>query len=142
MDKTHKNIIKMAINKKTIESFITRNGMIIKGSKETIDAMIHQCKKFTKELSDAGRYEKVDDVMIETLVLCIEVQRLAFWDIKQNGVMINIDKEGKLKQKNHSVSTMDQMTRSILNISAKLGMSPLDRVNLKLEVKPEDQLDD
>jgi len=34
------------------------------------------------------------------------------------------------------------MTKSILNISAKLGLSALDRHNLKLEVKQADELDD
>ena len=132
----------MSINRKTVETFITRNGMIIKGSKETIDAMIYQSRKLTTDLTKAGRYEKVDDILIESLVMCVEVQHLAYWDIKENGVMIFVDAEKKVKQKNHSVSTMDQMTRSILNISAKLGMSPLDRLNLKLEVKATDQLDD
>lgn len=144
----------MSINKKTIESFIARNGFIFKGSKElidgisdldvkpTIDAMIHQSRKITKDLSDAGRYERTDDILIESLVMCVEVQHMAYWDIKQNGVMIFVDKDKQVKQKNHSVSTMDQMTRSILNISAKLGLSALDRFNLKLEVKKDDGLDD
>lgn len=144
----------MSINKTTIESFIARNGFIFKGSKETIegitelelkptiDAMIHQSRKLTKELTVAGRYEKTDDILIESLVMCVEVQHMAFWDIKQNGVMIFVDKDQKVKQKNHSVSTMDQMTRSILNISAKLGLSALDRHNLKIEVEKVDGLDD
>jgi len=144
----------MSINKKTIDSFISRNGFIFKGKKEaideiaefdakpTIDALIHQSKKITKELTDAGRYEKTDDILIESLVMCVEVQQMAFWDIKANGVMIYVDKDNKVKQKNHSISTLDQMTKSILNISAKLGLSALDRHNLKLEVKQADELDD
>lgn len=144
----------MSINKKTIESFISRNGFIFTGNTETIagimeaelkptiDALIHHSRKVTKELSDAGRYEKSDDILIESLVMCVEVQRMAFWDIKQNGVMIFVDKEKQVKQKNHSVSTMDQMTRSILNISAKLGLSALDRHNLKIEVEKTDGLED
>lgn len=144
----------MSINKKTIESFVARNGFIFKGhkdaieeliefdSKPTIDALIYQSKKITKELTEAGRYEKSDDILIESLVMCVEVQQMAFWDIKANGVMIYVDKDNKVKQKNHSVSTLDQMTRSILNISAKLGLSALDRHNLKIEAKKADELDD
>jgi len=132
----------MSINKKIIETFISRNGITFKGTPETITALINQSRKITSDLTKAGRYEKVDDILIESLVMCVEVQHMAFWDIKQNGVMIFVDKDKQVKQKNHSVSTMDQMTRSIMNISAKLGMSPLDRLNLKLEVKKDDGLDD
>ena len=56
--------------------------------------------------------------------------------------MMFIDKRKQIKQKNHSVSTLMQMNKSILDISARLGMSPLDRLNLKLDVKKDDGLDD
>lgn len=142
MDKTHIKIYKMAINKKTTESFISRNGIIFTGTPETIDAMIYQSRKITTELTKAGRYEKTDDILIESLVMCVEVQHMAFWHIKEKGVMVFVDAAEKVKQKNPSVTTIDQMTRTILNISSKLGLSALDRLNLKMEVKATDGLDD
>lgn len=132
----------MSINKKTIESFVSRNGIIFTGTKETIDALIYQSRKITKELKDAGRYEKTDDELIDSLSMCLEVRNMAFFHIKEFGVMMYIDKKETIKQKNHSVSTLMQMNKSILDISARLGMSPLDRMNLKLDVKKEDGLDD
>ena len=132
----------MSINKKTIESFVARNGMIITGTKETIDSLIHQSRKVTKELTEAGRYEKTDDILIESLVMCVEVRNLAFWSIKEKGVLMFVDKEKQIQQKNHSISTLMQMNKSILDISDRLGLSPLSRLNLKLEVKPADQFDD
>lgn len=132
----------MAINRKYIESFVSRNGITFKGTKETIDALIHQSRKITTELKTAGRYEKLDDELIDSLAMCVEVRNMAFFHIKENGVMMFIDKRKQIKQKNHSVSTLMQMNKSILDISARLGMSPLDRLNLKLDVKKDDGLDD
>jgi len=132
----------MSINKKTIETFVSRNGITFKGSKETIDALIYHTRKTKKLLTDAGRYEKTDDEMIDSLAMCVEVRNMAFFHIKEFGVMMYIDKQKKIKQKNHSVSTLMQMNKSIMDISAKLGLSPLDRLNLKMEIKKEDGMDD
>ncbi len=132
----------MSINKKTIENFVSRNGITWTGARETIDALIHQSRKITKELEDAGRYEKTDDILIESLVMCVEVRNMAFWDVKQNGTIMAVDKEKKVMQKNHSISTFYQMNRSIMDISQKLGLSARDRHDLKLEAKKLDELDD
>lgn len=132
----------MSINRKTIESFVSRNGIIWTGTTQTIDALVHQSRKVTKELQEANRYEKTDDVLIESLVMCVEVRNMAFWDIKEHGTIMFIDKEQTVKQKNHSVSTFMQMNKSILDISQKLGLSARDRHDLKLEPKKLDELDD
>jgi len=132
----------MSINKKTIETFISRNGIKFTGSRETINALIHHTRKTTKLLQENGRYEKTDDELIDSLAMSIEVRNMAFFHIKEFGVMMYIDKHKRIKQKNHSVSTFMQMNKTIMDISAKLGLSPLDRLNLKLEVKKDDGLDD
>lgn len=132
----------MPINKKTLSAFVSRNGITWTGSKETIDALIHQGSKLTKELKKANRYEDTDDPLIESLVMCVEVRNMAFWDIKEHGTIMFVDKEEKVKQKNHSVSTFMQMNKSILDISQKLGLSARDRHDLKLEPKKLDELDD
>jgi P27 family predicted phage terminase small subunit len=132
----------MAINKKKVSAFVSRNGITWTGAKETIDALIHQGTKLTNELKKANRYEDTDDVLIESLVMCVEVRNMAFWDIKEHGTIMFIDKEQTVKQKNHSVSTFMQMNKSILDISQKLGLSARDRHDLKLEAKKLDELDD
>lgn len=130
------------MNKKTIETFVSRNGIIFKGSKETLDALINSSKRITRNLKTSGRYEITDDDIIDSLAMCLEVRNMAFFHIKEFGVMMYIDKRRQIKQKNHSVSTLLQMNKSILDISSRLGLSPLDRLNLKLEVKKDDGLDD
>ena len=132
----------MSINKKTIESFVSRNGFTWNGAKTTIDALIHASKKITKELQTVNRYEPTDDVLIESLVMCVEVRNQAFFDIKEKGTLMTVDKDQKVYQKNHSISTFYQMNRSIMDISQKLGLSARDRHDLKLEIKKDDGLDD
>jgi phage terminase small subunit len=53
-----------------------------------------------------------------------------------------VDRRKKVKQKNHAISTFYQMARTIQDISKKLGMSPLDRLELKIEKAENDGLND
>ena len=56
--------------------------------------------------------------------------------------MVTVDKEEKIKQKNHSISTFYQMSRMINETSKKLGLSALDRKELKIEIPVGDELPD
>lgn len=132
----------MSFNKKQVESFFSRTGFSLEKGRETMDAMRSRFNKIKRELQEDQRFENVDETMIETLVMAVEIRDRAFWDVTENGVMIYVDRQKEVKQKNHSISTFYQMAKAIQDISKKLGLSPLDRMELKLERKENDGMDD
>lgn len=132
----------MAFNKKQVETFFTRVGYDLEKNRATMDAIRARGNKIKRELKKDNRFENVDEILIETLVMAIEIKDRAFWDVAQNGVMIFVDKRKKVKQKNHSISTFYQMAKSIQDISKKLGLSPLDRMELKIEQEENDGMQD
>lgn len=132
----------MSFNKTQVESFFARMGYDLEKGRETLDAMRARYRKLEKELKEPKRFEKTDEPLLETLVMAIEIRDRAFWDVATNGVMIYIDKRKKVLQKNHSISTFYQMGKMIMDISHKLGLSPFDRKELKIESANADGMTD
>lgn len=132
----------MAFNKKQVETFFSRAGYDLEKNRSTMDAIRARANKIKRELQKDNRFENVDEILIETLVMAVEIRDRAFWDVAQNGVMIFVDKRKKVKQKNHSISTFYQMAKAIQDISKKLGLSPLDRMELKIEKEEDDGMTD
>ena len=132
----------MSFNKKQVESFFKRTGFQLEKGRETMDALRSRFKKIKRELAADGRFEKVDETLIETLVMAVEIRDRAFMTIIEEGILMFIDKRKKVKQKNHAISTFYQMARTIQDISKKLGMSPLDRMELKIEQEEDDGMKD
>jgi P27 family predicted phage terminase small subunit len=132
----------MSFNKKQVESFFKRTGFQLEKGRETMDALRSRFNKIKRELAADGRFEKVDETLIETLVMAVEIRDRAFMTIIEEGILMFIDKRKKVKQKNHAISTFYQMARTIQDISKKLGMSPLDRMELKIEQEEDDGMKD
>lgn len=132
----------MSFNKKQAESFFIRTGYNLEKGRETMDSLRSRFTKIKKELQKDNRFENVDETLIETLVMAIEIRDRAFWDVNQNGVMVFVDRRKKVKQKNHSISTFYQMAKAIQDISKKLGLSPLDRLELKIQPDESDGMND
>lgn len=132
----------MSFNKKQVESFFKRTGFQLEKGRETMDALRSRFNKIKRELAADGRFEKVDETLIETLVMAVEIRDRAFMTIIEEGILMYIDRRKKVKQKNHAISTFYQMARTIQDISKKLGMSPLDRLELKIEREEDDGMKD
>jgi P27 family predicted phage terminase small subunit len=132
----------MSFNKKQVESFFKRTGFKLEDGRETMDALRSRFNKIKRELANDGRFEKVDETLIETLVMAVEIRDRAFMTIIEEGILMFVDRRKKVKQKNHAISTFYQMARTIQDISRKLGMSPLDRMELKIEREEDDGMKD
>lgn len=135
----------MGFNKRQVESFYLRVGYDLEQidkSRKTMDALRSRFNSYVRLLKKVGRYEATDDVHIETICMCEEIRLMAFSDVSLYGTLVTVDKEQKVKQKNHSVSTIYQMTKLIFEVSAKLGLSVEDRHKLKLDSPIDDGLDD
>ncbi|OFY42066.1 MAG: hypothetical protein A2W90_02510 [Bacteroidetes bacterium GWF2_42_66] len=107
-----------------------------------MDALRSRFNKIKRELQDANRFENLDETLIETLVMAIEIRDRAFMTIAQEGVLMYVDRRKKVKQKNHAISTLYQMHRIIADITKQLGMSPLARVELKIQLEEKDGMND
>jgi phage terminase small subunit len=135
----------MGFNKRQVEAFYERSGYKlneIDKTRKTMDALRSRFNKYVRLLKKVGRYEPTDEVHIETICMCEEIRLMAFTDVSINGTLVTVDKEKKVKQKNHSVSTIYQMSKLIFEVSAKLGLSVQDRHALKLDAPIDDGLDD
>lgn len=132
----------MAFNKTQVDAFFQRTGYKAEKGRATMDALRKRFNKIKRELDKDGRFEAVDETLIETLVMAIEIRDRAMMEIVENGILMYVDKKQTIKQKNHAISTFYQMAKTIMDISKKLGMSPLDRMELKLERKENDGFDD
>jgi len=132
----------MSFNKKQVEAFFSRTDYDLGKGRETMDALRSRFSKIKRELDADGRFEKVDETLIETLVQAIEIRDRAFWEVAENGIMVFIDKKKTVKQKNHAISTFYQMAKTIQDISKKMGMSPLDRKELDIKHEDNDGMND
>lgn len=132
------------LNKKQVEAFFERTGHDIEKGRQVMDALRSRYNKLKKMLvnSDGIDFQPVDEIHLNTIVLCLEIQMRAFADIIENGVQVFADKEQKVRQKNHSVSTYYQMTKLINDTSKKLGLSALDRKELNLQPELDDDMPD
>lgn len=132
----------MAFNKKQVDGFLERGGFDLENGRKTMDALRSRFNKIKRELDKDGRFQAIDETVIETLVMAIEVRDRAYMSIIEDGTLMFVDRRKKVKQKNHNISTLREMAHLILQISKKLGMSPMDRFEMKLESKTNDGFDD
>ena len=121
---------------------MTRAGYKLEPGLKTMNALRFKFNKIKGMLTDMGVYQPVDDIHIITLVMCEEIQMRAFADVNENGTLVFVDKRKRIKQKNHSISTFYQMAKLIGEVSAKLGLSPLDRKELNLQTDEKDGFND
>jgi len=132
----------MSLNKTQIESFLERNGYGLEKHRATMDALRTRFNTYKRQLKAANLYQPTDDTHIVTIVLCEEIQMRAFMDIETKGTLMKVSRIGKVMQKNHSISTFYQMSKMILEVSKKLGLSPLDRMELKVAQEETDGMND
>jgi len=131
----------MAFNKKQVEAFFIRANYDLEKGRETMDAMRSRLTKLQGQLTKNTNsdFQPYDDIHLTTIVMAEEIQLRAFADVIENGVMCWADKEKKIKQKNHSISTFYQMSKMINDTSRKLGLSALDRKELNIEKNVNDE---
>lgn len=134
----------MAFNKKQVEAFFIRANYDLEKGRETMDAMRSRLNKLQTQLvkNEHSDFQPYDDIHLATIVMAEEIQLRAFADVIENGVMCWADKEKKVKQKNHSISTFYQMSKMLNDTSRKLGLSALDRKELNIEKNINDEFDD
>ena len=97
-------------------------------------------REVRKYLKDKDSYEAVDDTLITELIFNIELADMAKIDIRERGVMVNVRKEGEepYMQINQSVGAYSTAVKQVTAISTKLGITVLNRTQLGLESKAED----
>lgn len=133
----------MSLTKASVDKFLNRAGYDLEKGRQTMDAVRARVRSFKKELTDCDLdYEDTDEIHLQTLAMAVEVQLRAFMDICQKGTIMFIDKDQKVKQKNHSVSTFYQMSKLINETSQKLGLSAKDRKDLNIESQIDDGFKD
>ena len=130
------------INKKQAESFLARAGFDPEKGRKTIDAIRSCALKIKKQLEADGKYKDIDEVILETLVMAIEVRDRAFMTVIEDGVNVFVNKKKTVKQKNHAISSLQQMAKIIDDCSRKLGLSPFDRQELNIISKEKDGFND
>lgn len=129
----------MSFTKTEVENFLNRAGYDLEKGRKTMDAVRAKINKLKRDIKKTDLdFQDVDEIHLQTLTMAIEIQLRAFMDIAEKGTMIYIDKDQKVKQKNHSVSTFFQMSRIIKDTSNKLGLSALDRKELNIETDVDD----
>lgn len=101
-------------------------------------------KKLKEYLENKGIYEDVDEYLIDEFIDYLKMSVEARRDINKRGTIMNIAKEGNKPyfQANISVSILNNCIKNLLNISKRLGLSPLDRENLKIDSVEEEDLFD
>ena len=135
----------MSLAKTYVENFFERLGYEVElseRSRKTMDALRSQFNRYKRLLKKAKLYEPTDDAHIITIVMCEEIRMRAFLDVNEKGTLMDVDKEKKVKQKNHSISTFYQMSKMINDTSKKLGLSALDRKELAIEREEDDGMKD
>lgn len=106
--------------------------------------------KLTNEIKNylinKGVYESTDDILIKELVFMIKLADETKNDIINRGTIINVRAHTPDKQPywqpNPSISNYQTSVKSIMSLSAKLGISVQDREKLKLHTTEKDELDD
>ena len=92
-------------------------------------------KKLTEYLIDKGIYNDVDEWLVDEFIYNLKLIKEAKTDVEKRGTIMNIAKEGNKPyyQKNFSLSTIETATKTLLQLSKKLALSPFDRATLKLD---------
>lgn len=92
-----------------------------------------------------NNYELVDDNLIDELVFNLYLCDKAKKDIEKNGIKVNVSSEGKKPyfQLNLSTALYNQSYKNVSSGFTKLGISPAERMKLKIsDTKEKDVYDD
>lgn len=97
--------------------------------------------------------KQADHAVVEALCIQMEMARIAYKDIAENGIQSAIyqtpvsptgemgEKEFVGFRKNPAVNTLSDSTQKIKQLSAELGLTPQSRATLLNQAKPEDEGD-
>ena len=118
----------------------------LKAMAKSIDKYKALTRDITKYLKGRNVYDKVDTTLIQMLVDSMEAYDMAWDDIRERGLQVNIRKSADDEpylQLNQSFAAQATSSKMITAISTKLGLTVLDRTKLKLtDAKKADPLDD
>ncbi|WP_295745395.1 phage terminase small subunit P27 family [uncultured Limosilactobacillus sp.] len=104
-------------------------------------------------LQDTQVVKQADHSVVEALVVQMELARMAYADIQENGIQSAIyqtpvsptgemgEKEFVGFRKNPAVNTLSDSTQKIKQLSAELGLTPESRASLLNMTKPDDEGD-
>lgn len=113
--------------------------------------MIYRQLRPTLEQSKVVK--QADHAVVEALCIQVELLRIAYKDIEENGIQQAIyqtpispngemgEKEFVGFRKNPAVNTLSDATQKIKQLSAELGLTPQSRATLLNLTKPEDEGD-
>jgi P27 family predicted phage terminase small subunit len=96
-------------------------------------------------LTKKNNYELTDDNLIDELIFNLYLCDKSKKDIEKNGIKINVRSEGKepYYQLNLSTALYNQSYKNVSSGFTKLGISPSERMKLKIsETKEKDVYDD
>jgi P27 family predicted phage terminase small subunit len=87
-------------------------------------------------LKDKGLYEEVDDSIISNLFFCLSVMEEAQAHIRKDGNLINVSGTGvAVWKRNPSLNIYFDALKNFEQLGRKLGLSPSDRRNLRLDAE-------
>ena len=86
--------------------------------------------KLVETLKEGGNYKEEDSLLIDELYHNIDVIRKAKKHIKDNGILTQGDKEGRLHYQSQGFKIYDSAFGHVMTIIRKLGLSPRDRKEL------------
>lgn len=98
-----------------------------------------------KLLKSKNNYVETDDSLIDELMFNLYLCDQAKKDIKKNGIKVNVAGEGKRPyyQLNLSTALYNQSYKNVISTFSKLGISPAERMKLKItDIKDKDIYDD
>ena len=89
-------------------------------------------QKLINLLEARGDFEETDLVIIDRMYMLIELSDMAFQDIRDRGIVVNVASPGKPEvfQKNPNISTLTESNKEILASSKRLALSARDRFDL------------
>ena len=93
-------------------------------------------RKVVNYLKAKGVSEDVDDMMIDLLLATLTVVKAASKDVEENGIF-DTDDRGNTKI-SPAAALLNNSAKTLMSISRKLGLSPLDRTALGLSIAPEE----
>jgi len=93
-------------------------------------------KDLIKILKEKKNYEKSDDILIDEMLFQLSMLADAKEDVITRGIQINVRKDQDAPpfyNLNQSVSVVFQATKQVQSLYRQLGLSPNDRLKLKLD---------
>ncbi|QZT38701.1 P27 family phage terminase small subunit [Halosquirtibacter xylanolyticus] len=132
----------MSLRKQEILQLFNELGIEVQKHEFHINRMVKRFSSYKRILKKANRYMVEDDMLIESLVMCEALRDRTYWKMVIEGETVFVDKNQTIKQKNHLASIYNDQIKHINLISKKLGLSPFDRNELKIEQEHDDGFND